>query len=153
MLSEFLISCSGTRQAAVLLHWTKPPSPERTDNKTFKSAEKTLLSRVTADAFEMNSLCTRADVVADPPLPPGRLRALPCVHTLQFRSAEQLFLWTDFSVFYNNLRPSRVVNSGSGDASCPLLVHACLSVHLDVNAHHSKPQQEHKAQISLQAKF
>lgn len=68
MLSEFLISCSGTRQAAVLLHLTKPPSPERTDNKTFESAEKPLLSRVNADAFEMNSLCTRADVVDPAPV-------------------------------------------------------------------------------------
>lgn len=90
MLSEVLISCSGTRQAAVLLHLTKPPWPERTDNKTFQSAEKTLLSQVDADAFEMNSLCTRVDVVADPA--PCRLRALPCLHVLQFRSAEQLFL-------------------------------------------------------------
>lgn len=130
MLSELLISCSGTRQAAVLLHLTKPHPPERTNNKTFQSAKNTPLSLANADAFEMNSLCVRVGLVAAPPSPHSpqhprcELQSSPSVHALHFRSAERPFSLHRFRVLCNNLHPGR------GNACCPLLVHACLSVHL-----------------------
>lgn len=78
MLSELLISSSGARQAAVLLHLTKPHPAERT-NKAFQSGKNTLLSLVNADAFGMNPLCTSVGVVAGPapPAPRCELQNLP----------------------------------------------------------------------------
>lgn len=104
MLSELLISGSGRRQAAVLLHLTKPHPAEWT-SRASHSDNSTPLSLENADAFEMNSLCLTLD-------------QLSCFF------AEQIL------VFRHNLRPGRAVRPGSRRVRCLLLVRACLSVRL-----------------------
>lgn len=104
MLSELLISGSGRRQAAVLLHLTKPHPAEWT-SRASHSDNSTPLSLENADAFEMNSLCLTLD-------------------QLSSFFAEQIL------VFRHNLRPGRAVRPGSRRVRCLLLVRACLSVRL-----------------------
>lgn len=145
MLSELLISCAGTRQAAVLLHLTKSTRESerreewgRTTNTSKKPTQKrhylhgTLLHRSLAGhraGGQISSArCIRpCEGLRLPSVYQGeQLEALPCTLSVWISCAFSLSRFRLYVIIF--LSPNSVANLCNRTPCCWLRV--CLSVHL-----------------------